>query len=402
LHKASDISGDNRRLGDFGARLTRIAGVVGAVVLGVSALASSFTGGGMTRFLHSYLVNYVFFVSLAIGALFFVMLQHVTRSGWSVVVRRLAEGVTTTMPLMAVLSLPLLFGIEHIYEWASADKSAADQLLQLKRPYLNVTFFVLRVVIYFVVWIGLARYFVKSSVRQDSTGDVASTLRMQRVSAPAIIAFALTVTFFSFDFLMSLAPYWYSTIFGVYFFSGAFVGFLGFLVLSSFVVQRFGLLSNAITAEHFHDMGKLVFAFVVFWAYIAFSQYMLIWYANIPEETGWFLVRQSSGWGWVSLALLFGHFLVPFVALISRYPKRRKHILVLGAVWVLLMHWIDIYWLVMPSVSPNRVPVHLLDLTCFAGVGMLFVAAAAHGLRNCSLIPERDPRLSESLAFENV
>jgi len=201
---------------------------------------------------------------------------------------------------------------------------------------------------------------------------------------------------------MSLDPHWYSTIFGVYFFSGAFLAAIALLILVANAVQRAGLLRRVITREHYHDLGKFLFAFVVFWAYIAFSQYMLIWYGNIPEETEWFLRRQSNGWGWVGLALLFGHFLLPFVALLSRYPKRHKRLLVVAAAWVLAMHWVDMFWLVMPEASPGAFTFHVVDLTVLLGLGGLATAAFARALRDRALVPERDPRLIESLTFENA
>ncbi|UCC29386.1 MAG: hypothetical protein JSU86_14435 [Phycisphaerales bacterium] len=402
LRRPVDISMDNRRLGNPASKWAWTAGVVGVAGLGAGVLIGVLTDEGINRFLSAYLVNYMYFLSLGLGALFFVILQHLTRSGWSVVIRRLAETVARNMLLLALLCLPVLLGLGRLYSWADPETASTNHLLHWKRPYLNSTFFILRVIAYFAVWVWLARYFFNNSVLQDRTGDVGLTVRMQKVSAPAMVAYAITITFAGFDLLMSLDPYWYSTIFGVYFFSGGLVGFLGLLALMAFAVQRSGRLTHAITSEHFHDMGKLIFAFVVFWGYIAFSQYMLIWYADIPEETSWYLVRQSGDWAWVSLALLAGHFFVPFLVLISRYPKRRKNLLVLAAVWVLVMHWLDVYWLVMPAASSQRVPLHLLDFTCFVGIGGLYFAATVYRLRDCSLIPERDPRLSESLAFENV
>jgi hypothetical protein len=180
------------------------------------------------------------------------------------------------------------------------------------------------------------------------------------------------------------------------------VGIYALLTASVFALQGAGFLRNAVTVEHYHDLGKLLFGFVVFWAYIGFSQYMLIWYANIPEETRWLAHRQENGWGWVGLLLLFGHFLLPFAALISRGPKRRPGILAAAAVWMLAMHWADVYWLVMPAGSPASPVPHLVDLTLLVGLGSLFLAGAAFALRGRSLVPERDPRLEESLAFENA
>lgn len=402
VDQPADVGHENRRLGALGPRLIRVCGAVGAIGLGTAIVTGLVTDGGAERFFHAYLVSFCYVLSLALGALFFTILQHLTRSGWSVVVRRLAEGLAGTLPLLALLAVPVLLGMRHLYEWTDADAVAADPALSGKAFYLNPTFFVIRVVIYFVVWVGLARFFFRTSVEQDETGDVALTLRMQWVSAPAMLLFAITITFAAFDLLMSLDPHWYSTIFGVYYFAGGVVGFFALLVVTAAAVQALGRLPRAITTEHYHDLGKLVFAFVVFWAYIAFSQYMLIWYGNIPEETHWYLKRQTGGWTAVSLLLLFGHFVVPFLVLISRRTKRRKGALWLAALWVLVIHWVDIYWLVMPEMSPRRVLLGLPELGCFVGLGGLFLAAAVLRLRNCALVPEGDPRVAESLTFENV
>jgi hypothetical protein len=397
-----EIGHENRRLGALGPRLIRFCGAVGAIGLGTAIVTGLVTDGGADRFFHAYLVSYCYVLSLALGALFFTMLQHLTRSGWSVVVRRLAEGLAGTLPLLAVLVLPVLLGMRYLYEWTDPNAMAGDPGLSAKAAYLNPTFFVIRVVVYFVVWVGLARFFFRTSVKQDETGDVALTLRMQWVSGPAMVLFAVTITFAAFDLLMSLDPHWYSTIFGVYYFAGGVVGFFALLVVVVALVQALGRLPRAITTEHYHDLGKLVFAFVVFWAYIAFSQYLLIWYGDIPEETHWYLRRQTGDWAAVSLLLLFGHFVVPFLALLSRTTKRRKGALWPVAIWVLLMHWVDIYWLVMPEMSPGRAPLGLPELGCFVGLGGLFLAAATLRLRDRALIPEGDPRVAESLTFENV
>jgi hypothetical protein len=239
-------------------------------------------------------------------------------------------------------------------------------------------------------------------VAQDESGDPRLTLRMEKRAAPSMVLYAITVTFAAFDLLMSLSPHWFSTIFGVYFFSGGVVACFAWLALKSHLLQGGGLLPNAITREHYHDLGKLIFAFIVFWAYIGFSQYMLIWYANIPEETEWFLQRQSGGWTALSVLLLFGHFFLPFLALLSRYPKRQRLLLVPGTIWVLFMHWVDLYWLAMPAFGASSPPLHALDFTLFVGVGGIFTALLLRRLAKHSLLPEKDPRLADSLVFENA
>jgi hypothetical protein len=397
MGQRTDIFAEKRHLGAAGERLWRGLAVLGAAALLVSLALAATGAGGWRRFLFAYLVNFAFVLSLALGALYFVLLHHLTHSGWSVVVRRVSEALSATFPLLAVLLVPVLLGLNELYPWSNA---AVVQ--HGKAAYLNMPFFVTRCVLYLVAWIVTARFFFRRSLQQDSSGDPALTVRMEKRAAPAMVVFGITLTFASIDLVMSLDPTWYSTIFGVYYFAGCVVGIYALLTASAFALQGAGFLRNAVTVEHYHDLGKLLFGFVVFWAYIGFSQYMLIWYANIPEETRWLAHRQENGWGWVGLLLLFGHFLLPFAALISRGPKRRPGILAAAAVWMLAMHWADVYWLVMPAGSPASPVPHLVDLTLLVGLGSLFLAGAAFALRGRSLVPERDPRLEESLAFENA
>ena len=225
---------------------------------------------------------------------------------------------------------------------------------------------------------------------------------MDRLAAGGTLLFALTVTFAAFDLLMSLYPHWYSTIFGVYFFAGSFVAFFALTALLIMALHRVGKLRNIVTTEHFHDLGKLMFAFTVFWAYVAFSQYMLMWYGNLPEETIWYEVRQEGFWrGW-SVLLLVGHFFAPFLFIMSRYQKRRAPVLAGAAAWMLLMHWVDLYYLTMPGHRPTESPFVLTDITLFLLMAGLFAAFVFYRLGKVTLIPTGDPRLSESLSFENA
>jgi hypothetical protein len=344
----------------------------------------------------------MYFLSLALGGLFFVLIMHLTRAGWSVTVRRLAEVVAWAVVPLAVLAVVILFGMHDLYEWSHAEVVAHDELLQKKQGYLNPTFFVIRLAVYFLVWGLLATYFLRQSHKQDASGDPALTTRMERVAAPGTILYALTVTFAAFDLLMSLTPHWYSTIYGVYYFAGCILGFFALAPVLIAMLKRRGYLTRLVTSEHSHDLGKLMFGFVVFWAYIAFSQYLLIWYGNLPEETVWYSARENGAWVWISIVLLFGHFMLPFLWLMSRYPKRKSVTLVAGAVWLLIMHWVDVFYLVMPNARPDGIPFRLMDLACFVGIGGLFLAAVFWRLGRTNLIPVNDPRLSEALSFENA
>ena len=395
-----------RQLDSCAAGLARPLVIAGAVGVGLSFAISLLLEQGFGRFLHAYLLNFCFYVSLSLGALFFIIMQHLTRAGWSVAVRRLAECLAATLPFWGLLFLPILLLVlvrdGTLYEWNDASRVREDSLLQLKEPYLNWWFFALRAVVYLGVWALLARFYWRKSVAQDETGDKKYTLQMQWWSGPATLAFAATVSFASFDWLMSLDPYWFSTMYGVYFFSGCTVSFFAALAIVMVAVQQRGMLQDSITVDHYHDIGKWLFGFVFFWGYIAFSQYMLIWYANIPEETTWYLARQTSGWAWVSVLLLFGHFLIPFCGLLSRGAKRNKYVLAGWAAWLLLMHWIDLYWLVMPKLGDGGPTFGFVDLFCVLGMGALYLGILIRIAGDRGLIPARDPRLDESLAFENV
>jgi hypothetical protein len=397
-----NILSEKRHLGALGEKLWRGAALAGAVALLLAIGLAAVTPGGWRRFLFAYLVAFAYVLSLALGALYFVVLHHLTNSGWSVVIRRVAEAIVATLPFLALLSVPLLLGLAQIYPWASSGAAARRQGAGANGAYLNVPFFLVRWFFYFLVWGVLARFFVRRSLAQDESGDVALTLQMRSRSAPAMVIFGLTLTFAAIDMLMSLDPHWFSTIFGVYYFAGCVVSIYAFLPVAVFLLQRSGFLRRAVTVEHYHDLGKLLFGFIVFWAYIGFSQYMLQWYGNIPEETHWFAVRQQNGWGYVGLTLVFGHFLLPFLALLSRGPKRRPGVLVTVTAWVLIMHWVDLFWLVMPSASPADPVPHVVDIAVLVALVALQLAAAAFVVRRRSLVPERDPRLAESLAFENA
>jgi len=385
-----------------------MAKVLAAV--GLAALAAGFglgraQGDDWRYFLHAYLVEFAFFLSISLGALFFVALHHVSRAGWSVAVRRLAEVFLGNLALLAVLFLPILLamalGNHSLYRWTDPRQVAASELLRHKAGWLSVWFFALRAVLYFVAWTLLARFFFRRSLQQDRSGEPRLTIQMERASGPALLVFAGTVTFAAFDWLMSLEPTWFSTIFGVYYFSGAAVGFLAALVLAALVVQSSGRLTGTITTEHYHDLGKLLFGFVVWWGYIAFSQYMLIWYGNIPEETVYYLKRQTGPWAIVSLVLLFGHLLIPFLGMLSREVKRRRVLLGFWAVWLLVFHWLDMYWLVMPNLGADRLPLGPIDLCLLVGIGGLYLAGVLAAAGDRPLLPLKDPRLGESLAFEN-
>jgi hypothetical protein len=381
-------------------RLPMLGLVLAVVGLGASLAIGLASPASRSQLWHSWLVGALFVLSIALGGLFFVLIHHSTQAGWSVVVRRVGENAMATLPFLALLFVPMLFGMAELFHWSHADAVAKDPLLLHKRPYLNVPFFLIRTLAYFAIWSFLAIWFGRLSRLQDKTGDHQLTRRMRRASASALILFALTVTFFSFDWVMSLDPHWYSTIFGVYFFAGSVMAFFAFLALVA-LGQR-DLLARVLNAEHLHDIGKLLFAFLVFWAYMAFSQYLLIWYANLPEETGFFAQRLAGSWRPVTIALSLGHFVVPFFFLLPRTIKRNRTALTVAALWLLFMHLLDMYWLVMPSLHAAGLTLSLLDGAALIGCVGVFLAAFGWSQGRQALVPLRDPRLPESLTFENI
>ena len=399
---ALDITTETRHLDGVLRPALIVCGVFAAIGIGGSLLLARGSEGGMDHLLETYLVSFAFFLSISLGALFFVLLQHCTRAGWSVVVRRVAEALAGNVWLMAVLAIPVVLGMDHLYHWTDTAAAAHDPLLAGKLGFLNPSFFIVRLIAYFIIWGVMASFLHRTSIAQDKSGDPALTLRMERFSAPGMVLFALSLNFAAFDLLMSLDPHWFSTIFGVYYFAASVVAFLAVMPKILYGLQTRGILKNAVTVEHYHDFGKLLFGFTVFWAYIAFSQYMLIWYGNLPEETEWFLKRQTGEWTTVSLILIFGHFVVPFLLLVSRFIKRRPLLLALTGGYVALMCWVDIYWLAIPEFSPGVARFGLLDVLCFLGMSGVFSAVVLFRLSRHSVIAEKDPRLEESLVFENA
>jgi hypothetical protein len=370
-----------------------LAGVAACAILGAA---------NPKQFFFSWLVSFMFFLSLALGALFFVLIQYASQGGWGIVLRRIGETAFAMLPVMAVLFLPLLLGLHELYSWTVPGAAEHDALLRWKAPYLNVPFFLVRAALYFTIWCVIALLYYRGSRTQDVTGDPGISARLRRFAGPAIIVLAVTQTFASIDWIMSLTPHWYSTIFGVYFFAGSFVGFIALLSIVAPAMRRAGLLDTVITAEHLQDVGKLLFGFTAFWAYIAFSQFFLIWYANLPEETIWYKARLEGSWTTISILLMAGHFGIPFFYLMGRTVKRRDWTLAVGGAWLLAMHFVDLYWQVMPTLHPEGVRPSALDVAAFVSIGGCFVAAASWLMRRQALVPLRDPRLAESLAFENA
>ncbi|MGD9899708.1 MAG: hypothetical protein AB7T22_11350 [Calditrichaceae bacterium] len=374
-----------------------------ALIAGSLALLITFTGYFIDsgQFFHSYLVAYMFWVTLGLGGLFFTLLNHLVGAQWSIVLRRITETLMMVLPVMAVFFVPLVFGFHDLYHWSHPEAVAQDALLQKKAGYLNIPFFLIRSAVYFSVWYLIARVLYKTSIAQDNAPDEEKIEKMKRISAPAMILFALTSSFAAFDWLMSLDPHWYSTIYGVYFFSGSLLSLLAFTIIIGVTLRNFGILDDVITIEHYHDLAKLLFSFIIFWAYMGFSQYFLIWYANIPEETIWYTVRWEGTWKYMTMTIVLGHFLFPFLGLMTRSSKRNLKWLTFMSVWVLIMHWIDLYWLTFPTHSADGFHFSWMDITGFIGLGGLFSWVFWKKFSSKALVPVEDRRLAYSVRFEN-
>lgn len=346
-----------------------------------------------------YLTAFFYFVSLALGGLFFTSIQYVTNAGWSVSVRRVSEAFTSFLPVAVVLLIPfLVFGSHTLYEWFNVDYMKSDKLLKAKLPYLNETFFNIRTVAFFLLWLVFAKLIVGNSLKQDANGDHALTHKNVPLAIGFLVVFALSYSLFSVDFLMSLAPHWFSTIYGVYTFSGLFQSTIAMMVIWSVWLKRRGITTGFFNENHLHDLGKLMFAFTVFYAYIGFSQFMLIWYANLPETTFFFMDRATGSWMGVSLALLVFKFVVPFLLLLPRAAKRDEGHMVRVAVLLLIMQFVDLYWLIYPNFSKGAAPLPIWGIGIFFGFLGLFVWSVSRFFEKNNVVPIKDPRLHETLS----
>ncbi|MBR9979047.1 MAG: hypothetical protein KFH87_13255 [Bacteroidetes bacterium] len=349
----------------------------------------------MQRFLFDYLIAFVFWGGIAVTSVFFSMLQFLTRSGWSVAVRRIPELTGGFTPLLFILVLPIVFGVGELYHhWVHPEPG--DVILAGKQSWLNVPFFIVRLFVYVGIWVLMYFVIVGNSFKQDTRNDITPTRRNWMFSAPITILYGITITFAAFDLLMSLYPHWFSTIYGVYYFSGSLVGALAVITIIAVSLRRAGLLTDWLTSDRMHDLGKLLFAFNIFWAYIAFSQYILIWYADLPEEIVFFTYRSEHGWEVVSLLLLLIHFIVPFFLLLSEDTKRNMNTLLAGAVILLFAHLLDMYWLVMPYYDHDTVTLGWMEFAPLTALGGLFLLATARQFRRHHAIPLNDPFLAEA------
>ena len=378
-------------------RIQRVSLMLGILLLGV-CVGAAFVFPA--QFFKSYLLAFLFWVSLALGSFAVLMLHHMFHAGWGFVIQRMLESGTRTFLLMAVLFVPLLFGLHSLYEWTHTDAVAADPVLLHKQPYLNVPFFIARTVLYFVLWIGAAFFLNRWSLQLDQSGSPALAQRLENVSAPGLLLYGLTVTFASIDWMMSLEPHWYSTIYGLLFIGGQVLATLAFVIIVAMLLSDQKPLADVVRPSHFHDLGNLLFAFVMIWAYLDFSQFLITWSGNLPAEITWYSRRIGGGWQYLALALVVLDFALPFVLLLSRRTKRRAHALALVAGLILVMRLVDLYWMVTPAFHPSGLSVHWMDVLLPVGMGGIWVAYFVHQLKSRPILPLRDPRMVE--AFEHA
>ncbi|SPE25655.1 quinol:cytochrome c oxidoreductase membrane protein 2 [Candidatus Sulfopaludibacter sp. SbA3] len=337
------------------------------------------------------------FLGIALGCMAWLMLQFLTGGAWGVVIRRPAEAAVRTLPLLAVLFIPIVIGIPALYSWSHADVVAADAVLKHKAAYLNYGFFLGRAVFYFTGWLFCGWYLHRWSDTEDRMGGVVAHEKMAGLSAPGVLFWGVTVTFMSIDWVMSLEPHWFSTMYGLLFIAGQALSSMAFLIAMIVLLSHYEPMSRILTARHLHDLGKLLLACVMLWAYFSFSQFLIIWTGNLPEEIPFYLRRLTGGWWWLALLLVVGHFALPFALLLSRDVKKNFKLISRIAVFILLMRFIDIYWQAAPDTSKGVFSPSWMDLTAPIGIGGIWLAYFLLNLAKRPLMPVNDPHLEEAL-----
>jgi hypothetical protein len=396
LHNAPTPEGEYFESGRF-AGLSVLLGVVAFVAL---ALCGAGAAIDPKQFSFSWLFAFGFFFTLCAGCFFWTIVHYATDANWTVVVRRQLENIAVLVAVLAIFFIPILLLRQHLYEWMNI-APGKEANLDSKRAYLNLNFFILRAAFFLGFFIIASQLLRRFSVRQDKDGNPQFTIRLRKVAFASLPLFALCLTFGAFDWLMSLNYRWFSTMFGVYIFAGAAGSSMSLLVLVITALQRAGYLKNVVTLEHYHIMGKWMFAFCVFWAYIGFGQYMLIWYANIPEEIQYFLTRNTESWWNLSMLLVIGRFFGPFAILLLRSIKKHPSQLCYVAAWILLMQMLDIYLVVLPALHGTGVHVSVWDFAALIAMGATLAFVYLRVVGKTSLFPVRDPRLVESLKLVN-
>jgi hypothetical protein len=371
-------------------RLGTIAAIVG-VVLAAVGLALS----GVDRFFQAYLIAYNFWLGVALGSMALLMVQHLSGGAWGIVIRRPLEAAVSTIPAMAVLFVPIAFGMHSLYEWTH-EGALNDPVIAAKAPYLNTTFFLARAVFYFAVWIGISQLLLKWSKEQDQTGDPAITDKLGYLSGGGLVAYTLTTTFATTDWLMSTNPHWFSTMWGPLFMVGQALAALALAINVLVFLMGSAPMDRVLNANHFHDLGKLLFAFLMLWAYLTFSQFLIVYSANLAEEVPHYLDRSQGGYQYITIALIFLHFIIPYALLLSRDVKRGIRRLRLIAAWLIFMRIVDYYWQVAPEFNKTLSP-SVADLAMPIALGGIFLTLFAMRLKSMPLLPVHDAGLEKAL-----
>src|SRR2546425_846501 len=372
-------------------RPVMLAGAVGLVLCALGLLVDR------EQFFRSYLVGYMFWLGIALGSMALCMVHHMSGGAWGLVIRRIFEASSRTLPVLALLFIPIALGMHDLYPWTHADHVQHDEALRHQSLYLNIPFFLARAMFYFAVWIVLARQLNRWSLEQDLGDVVRSTRRMQLLSGGGLVLYGLTITFASVDWVMSLNPHWYSTIFGFIFMGSQGLAALAFTIAVAVMLSRSEPMAHVYRADHFHDLGKLLLAFVMLWAYFNFSQYLIIYSGNLVEEIPYYVARTRGGWGIVALILVVFHFALPFALLLSRDLKRSGSRLMAVALGILVIRVVDLFFLVAPEFETQGFSIHWLDIAAPIGLGGLWLWLFLTQLRQRPLLPLRDPHLAEAL-----
>jgi hypothetical protein len=372
-----------------------IAGVLGVVL----AIAGFFMSGesGVDRFFQAYLVAYTFWMGVVLGCMALLMVQHLSGGVWGIVLRRPFEAAVRTLPIMTLLFLPIVFGMHSIYEWSHEGITATDPLIAAKAPYLNTPFFLVRQAIYFAIWNAIGFLLTKWSAEHDRTADVALLDKIARLSGAGILIYGLTVTFAMVDWTMSVNAHWFSTIWGMLYVGGQGLSAFAFGICVLAMLAQTAPLNRVITHHHFHDLGKLLFAFLMLWAYLSFSQFLIIWSANLPEEIPHYLDRWDNTWKFLSIFIVVGHFIVPYSLLLSRDLKRNVTKLRIIATWLLVARLAEYFWHVAPELHKDGMSINLLDVALPLALGGVFISLFVSNLGGRSLLPVNDPELDKAL-----
>jgi hypothetical protein len=366
-----------------------------AFFVGAVGTVLGFVMSGADRFFEAYLVAYCFWVGVSLGSLALLMVYHLTGGAWGLVIRRTLEAATRTIPYMAALFIPIFFGMGHLYHWTHQE-ALSDPIIAEKSLYLNTPFFLIRWAIYWIIWSGLAIVLNRWSAEQDRTGDPALVSKFSKLSGGGLVVHGLILTFAMVDWVMSLNPHWFSTIWGLLFLVGQGLSALAFAIVILIMLSQYPPLNQIVTAHHLHDLGKLLFAFLMLWAYLSFSQFLIIWSANTAEEIPHYLARMSNGYQWLGVALILLHFAIPYAILLSRDVKRDTRRLRWVAAWLVFIRIIDYFWYVAPEFHEGFSP-SLLDVALPIAIGGIFIALFAMQLRARPILPINDPGLAKAI-----